>query len=59
MNDDPIAEELHPSRGRLLAECNGDLDTALRVGRRLDASAVMVNDHTVRACTMGRPARRA
>ena len=29
MNDDPIVEELHQIRGRLLAECNGDLDRLL------------------------------
>ncbi len=29
MNDDPILEELHQIRGRLLAECNGDLDRLL------------------------------
>ena len=29
MNDDPIVEELHQIRGRLLAECDGDLDRLL------------------------------
>ena len=29
MNDDPIVEEIHQIRGRLLAECNGDLDQLL------------------------------
>ena len=29
MNTDPIAEEIHQIRGRLLAECNGDLDHLL------------------------------
>ena len=29
MNNDPIVEEIHQIRGRLLAECNGDLDRLL------------------------------
>ena len=29
MNDDTIVEEIHQIRGRLLAECNGDLDRLL------------------------------
>ena len=29
MNDDPIVEEIHEIRGRLLAECDGDLDQLL------------------------------
>lgn len=29
MNDDLIVEELHQIRGRMLAECNGDLDRLL------------------------------
>ena len=29
MNNDPIVEEIHQIRGRLLAECNGDLDQLL------------------------------
>jgi len=29
MNDDPIVEEIHEIRGRLLAECDGDLDRLL------------------------------
>lgn len=29
MNDDPLVEEIHEIRGRLLAECNGDLDQLL------------------------------
>ena len=29
MNNDPIVEEIHQVRGRLLAECNGDLDQLL------------------------------
>ena len=29
MNDDPIVEEIHQIRARLLAECNGDLDQLL------------------------------
>ncbi len=29
MNNDPIVEEIHQIRGRLLAECNGDLDHLL------------------------------
>jgi len=29
MNDDPIVEEIHEIRGRLLAECNGELDQLL------------------------------
>ena len=29
MNNDPIVEEMHQIRGRLLAECNGDLDRLL------------------------------
>ena len=29
MNDDPIVEEIHQIRARLLAECNGDLDRLL------------------------------
>ncbi len=29
MNNDPIVEEIHQLRGRLLAECNGDLDQLL------------------------------
>ena len=29
MNDDPIVEEIHQIRGRLLAQCNGDLDRLL------------------------------
>ena len=29
MNNDPIVEEIHQTRGRLLAECNGDLDKLL------------------------------
>ena len=29
MNDDPIVEEIHEIRGRLLAECHGDLDQLL------------------------------
>ena len=29
MNDDPIVEEIHQIRGRLLAECNGNLDQLL------------------------------
>ena len=29
MNDDPIVEEIHEIRARLLAECNGDLDQLL------------------------------
>ena len=29
MNHDPIVEEIHQIRGRLLAECNGDLDRLL------------------------------
>jgi hypothetical protein len=29
MNNDPIVEEIHRIRGRLLAECNGDLDHLL------------------------------
>ncbi len=29
MNNDPIVEEIHRIRGRLLAECNGDLDQLL------------------------------
>jgi len=26
MNDDPIVDEVHRTRARLLAECGGDLD---------------------------------
>ncbi len=29
MTDDPIVEEIHQIRARLLAECNGDLDQLL------------------------------
>lgn len=29
MNKDSIVEEIHQTRGRLLTECNGDLDTLL------------------------------
>ena len=29
MKNDPIVQELHDIRGRLLAECNGDLDQLL------------------------------
>jgi len=29
MNDDPLVEEIHEIRGRLLAQCNGDLDQLL------------------------------
>ena len=29
MNDDPIVEEIHQTRARLLAECDGDLDQLL------------------------------
>ena len=29
MNNDPIVEEIHQIRGRLLAECNGDIDRLL------------------------------
>ena len=29
MNNDPIVEEIHQIRGRLLAQCNGDLDQLL------------------------------
>ena len=29
MNNDPIVEEIHQLRGRLLAQCNGDLDRLL------------------------------
>lgn len=29
MNNDLIVEEIHQTRGRLLAECNGDLDKLL------------------------------
>ncbi len=29
MNNDPIVEEIRQIRGRLLAECNGDLDKLL------------------------------
>jgi hypothetical protein len=29
MNHDPLVEEIHEIRGRLLAECNGDLDQLL------------------------------
>ena len=29
MNDDPIVEEIHRIRGRLLAECDGNLDKLL------------------------------
>jgi len=29
MNDDPLVEEIHEIRGRLLAECDGDLDQLL------------------------------
>ena len=29
MNNDPIVEEIHHTRGRLLDECNGDLDKLL------------------------------
>ena len=29
MNNDSIVEEIHQIRGRLLAECNGDLDHLL------------------------------
>jgi len=29
MNNDPIVEELHQTRGRLLTECDGDLDRLL------------------------------
>jgi hypothetical protein len=29
MNNDPIVEEIHQTRGRLLAECNGNLDNLL------------------------------
>ena len=29
MNNDPIVEEIHQIRGRLLDECNGDLDRLL------------------------------
>ena len=29
MNNDPIVEEIHQIRGRLLAECNGNLDELL------------------------------
>ena len=29
MNDDPIVEEIHQIRGRLLGECDGDLDRLL------------------------------
>ena len=29
MIDDPIVEEIHQIRGRLLAQCNGDLDQLL------------------------------
>ena len=29
MNNDPIVEEIHQTRGRLLAQCDGDLDRLL------------------------------
>lgn len=29
MNNDPIVEEIHRTRGRLLTECDGDLDRLL------------------------------
>jgi len=29
MNDDPIVQEIHQVRARLLAHCNGDLDQLL------------------------------
>jgi len=29
MNDDPLVEEIHEIRGRLLAQCHGDLDQLL------------------------------
>ena len=29
MNDDPLVEEIHEIRGRLLAQCDGDLDRLL------------------------------
>ena len=29
MNHDPIVEEIHEIRGRLLAQCDGDLDQPL------------------------------
>ena len=29
MNNDPIVEEIHQTRSRLLDECNGDLDKLL------------------------------
>ena len=29
MNNDPIVEEIHQTRGRLLDECSGDLDKLL------------------------------
>ena len=29
MNNDPIVDEIHQIRGRLLAQCNGDLDQLL------------------------------
>ena len=36
MNNDPIIEEIHQTRGRLLAECNGDLDKLLDRYKQLE-----------------------
>jgi len=44
MMDDPIVEEVHQTRQRILAECNGDLD---RLIARLKAADCKDKDRLV------------
>ncbi len=54
MTDDPIVEEVHRTREKLLAECGGDLDKLMdRLERResVDRGRVVKSVHELKART--------
>ncbi len=59
MRDDPIVEEVHRTRKRLLAECDGDLDKymdRLRHSESRDRSRLVESVEELKTVTAGRPA---
>ena len=53
MNNDPIVEEIHQVRGRLLDECNGDLDRLLdRYKQSEDRDRVVTLEDVQQRCRL-------
>jgi hypothetical protein len=59
MKDDPIVEEVHQTRRKLLAECDGDLDkymNRLLRGEEEHRGRLVKSVEQLKATTAGRPA---